>query len=129
MSATRTKSSSTVTIRPEEIFSLTSTLHALREENRLPIHASSLARVIGVSERRLRHIVHAATVEHNQAILSGDDGYTLPESAEEAFAAADRLHAHAMGELAKEVTLRRYGTERLLRDTYSPTLFPVQVDQ
>lgn len=129
MSALRLLKSSAPAIRADEVERLTATLRTLQAEHRLPVHAAELARMMGTNERRLRHIVHAAAVEHDQAILSGDDGYGLPASAQEAFAAADRLHAHAMGELAKEVVLRRYGTQRLLKDAYSPTLFPVQVDQ
>lgn len=81
----------------------------------------SLVRASGLSERVVREAIHNLVTEYHIAVVSlpVPRGIWLAQTAEEAQAAAEQLHARAMSLLERCRGLRIAG-ERI---AFSPTLF------
>ena len=81
----------------------------------------SLVRASGLTERAVREAIHELVTEYHIAVVSlpVPRGIWLAETAEEAQAAAEQLHARAMSLLERCRGLRIAG-ERI---AFSPTLF------
>lgn len=74
--------------------------------------ASRLSARLGVSERRIRRAVAEARTSGATPIVSGDFGYGMAQSPEEAERCADRLEAHGKRELQAATALRKWAKRK-----------------
>ena len=84
--------------------------------------ARSVARRLGVTTRYLRRVVAAARVA-GVPVVSGDFGYRMPSSPEDAEACAQRLRAHAKEELLAASRLERWAQRKRETTRHDPLMF------
>ena len=100
----------------EELAQVSRLLRLLSHDYWLP--AAALARDMNLGTRQLRKVVHRAR-EYRLPIISGNFGYKLRKTAEEAEAFARRVGSNARGQLAA-ASMVTYGT---LEAALNPGMF------
>lgn len=91
-----------------------------------PVHGKDLAKRIGIPERDIRDVVYAAR-KRGIPVVSGNDGYSLAHTPEDAEKAAKRLRSHAIRELLAGRCLRRWARQERLRLEHPGVLFDMEV--